>query len=227
VARTALVIVPAVSLTIAPVGDDLVALPERGAAELAGLSLRQLRYWAATDLVVPSILGIPAERGPRLYRFRDAVELLAGAALRERFTLQHVRRVVAHLRRAGYEHPLAELRFAVQGEEIYFLHPDGTWEGDRHPNQALLQHVVPLDELRDRIRLFVTAGRDRSRRGHIERRPGVLGRKPAFAGTRTPVAALFPYLERRASVERILEAFPHLTRADVTLARQQWRATAV
>jgi uncharacterized protein (DUF433 family) len=53
----------------------------------------------------------------------------------------------------------------------------------------------------------------------------VLGSKAVFAGTREPVAAVEAYLERGLPDERILEAFPELTREDVEAARQS-RASA-
>jgi uncharacterized protein (DUF433 family) len=48
----------------------------------------------------------------------------------------------------------------------------------------------------------------------------VLGYKPVFAGTRVPVAAVMPYLQRGLPVEEILEAFPQLTEKDIEVARQ-------
>ena len=61
--------------------------------------------------------------------------------------------------------------------------------------------------------------------GHVERRRGVLGSKAVFAGTRVPVAAVETYLERGLSEERILEAFPELTREDVEAARRSGAST--
>ena len=56
--------------------------------------------------------------------------------------------------------------------------------------------------------------------GHIERHRGVLGGKPVFVGTRVPLAAVEPYLARGPPDERILEAFPDLTREDLESARR-------
>ena len=66
-------------------------------------------------------------------------------------SLQTIRRVVRHLRSRGYDEPLRELRFATVGHEIYFQHPDGTWEGDLQPDQIILEKVIRLDPLRLRI----------------------------------------------------------------------------
>lgn len=209
----------------AHIDDSLVALTEAAAGRLAGVSTRRLRYWADTGLVRPGIQERLAPRTTvRLYGFQDLLELLVVAALLDqRFSLQQIRRVVAHLRRRGYEHPLAELRFATAGDEVYFQHPDGSWEGARKHDQHVLWQVLDLAVLRSRIREAASAKRPAATRGTVERRRKVLGSKPVFAGTRTPVSALFPYLERGYTTAKILEAFPHLSRKDVTAARTQLR----
>ena len=40
---------------MAPAGSDLLAFPDTRAARLAGVSLRRLRYWEESGLVVPSV----------------------------------------------------------------------------------------------------------------------------------------------------------------------------
>lgn len=206
------------------IDDSLFAFTETAATRLARVSKRQLRYWAETNLVRPSIASrIGPRTNPRLYSFDDLLALLVVAQLREQFSLQHIRRVVKYLRVHGYERPLAELRFAIEADQIYFQHPDGSWESDRRPGQVVLSHVIALEPLRQRIRDTATAPRERALRGSTEQRRNVLGSKPVFAGTRTPVEALFPYLQRRYSTDRILEAFPHLSREDVALARREFR----
>lgn len=206
------------------VEDSLIAFTETAAGRLAHVSPRQLRYWAETDLVRPSIVAADGTRTrSRLYAFDDLLALLIAAQLRERFSLQHIRRVVAYLGHEGYERPLSELRFAVEGKQIFFQHADGSWEGDRRHGQVVLSHVIELEPLRQRIRDTAAAPRERSLRGSIEKRRKVLGSKPVFSGTRTPVEALFPYLKRRYTTDKILEAFPHLSREDVSAARRQLR----
>jgi uncharacterized protein (DUF433 family) len=201
--------------------DALLALPIERAAKLAGVSVRRLRYWDQTALVVPSIKRTLGQRSTvRLYSFGDLIDLLVVALIiHEGITLRHVRKVVAYLRQRDYETPLRELRFAVYGEEIYFQHPDGSWEGGRQPNQLVLRHVIPLQEIVARIR--GSAERSPDAAGRVVRRRKVMGRQPVFDGTRIPVATIVGYLERGYSTERIIEAFPDLTPADVDEARKQ------
>jgi uncharacterized protein (DUF433 family) len=214
------------AVAVVEVVEDQVAVSERHAAKLSGFSVRRLRAWDARGLVGPSIKRQFSERNTvRLYAFDDIVELLVASALVDagRPPCQ-IRRVVEHLRERDYRAPLRELRFAVSGDRISFQHPDGLWEGDQAPDQVVLYQVLDLEAIKARIRRSVRPSREQEA-GHVERRRGVLGSKAVFAGTRVPVAAVEAYLERGLPDERILEAFPELTREDVEAARRS-RASA-
>jgi DNA-binding transcriptional MerR regulator len=90
----------------------------------------------------------------RLYRFDDLIELLVVATMRRSrgVTLQQVRRVVEHLRGRGYLAPLRELRYAVAGGEVFFQDEHGNWAGGRAPDQLVEHRVLPLEDIRARIR---------------------------------------------------------------------------
>jgi DNA-binding transcriptional MerR regulator len=187
--------------------EELLAFPDTRARQLAGVSMRRLRYWEETGLVVPSIRRqLSPKNTVRLYSFTDLLSLLVVTELRtERdMSLQHVRRVVEHLRSRGYQSPLRELTFATLGGEIYFQHPDGTWEGDLRPDQVVLEEVLRLDRLRSRI----TRAAER----------GVHASAPVFAGTRIRVSTVQDYLRHGYETGAILEAFPDLSVADVAEA---------
>jgi DNA-binding transcriptional MerR regulator len=103
--------------------EELLAFPDTRARKLARVSMRRLRYWEETGLVVPSVRRrLSPKNTVRLYSFQDLLALLVVAELRtERdMSLQHIRRVVEHLRSRGYQAPLRELTFATLGQEIYF-----------------------------------------------------------------------------------------------------------
>jgi uncharacterized protein (DUF433 family) len=206
------------------VPDDLIAMPVAAAARFAGVSQRQLRYWDETDLLSPGIKRRLSERNTvRLYTFPELVELRVVASLVHlRMPLRRIRTVVQYLRREGHEAPLRELRFAVAGRELFFQRPDGTWAGDRKPDQIVIDATIslPLDQYRAGIRRAARAARRRRDAGRIEQHRKVLGHKPVFAGTRVPVAAVMPYLQRGRLVEEILEAFPQLTEKDIEVARR-------
>ena len=201
--------------------EELMAFPEKRAAELAGVTPRKLLYWDLTNVVRPTIhRRLSIRTNVRLYNFEDMVALLVAAELRARgCSLQHVRKVVRHLRTRGYERPLAELQFATLGKEIYFRHPDGSWEGDRHPDQLVLRQVLDLDLIRDRIR--AGAGRPRGSYGQTERRRKTMGNKLVFADTRIPVETVVRWLVHERSETEILQAYPDLGPEDVEVARRQ------
>jgi DNA-binding transcriptional MerR regulator len=84
-------------------GGDLSAHPEnvgyRGptACAAAGITYRQLEYWARTGLVEPSALA--ANAPGRLYSFRDILMLRVIKRLRDTgVSLQQIRPAVSHLR---------------------------------------------------------------------------------------------------------------------------------
>lgn len=208
--------------------DQLIAFGDERAAQLVGVSLQTLRRWERLDFVRPSVVRRISERNTvRLYGFHDLEALLVVVTLRDqgRFSTQHIRQVVGRLQQS-YTQPLSELRFALDaaGDQIFFQHPDGTWEGSRKPNQVLLKQVLELDEIRAQIRRVARGDRGEEA-GKITRQRKVLGRRAVFAGTRVPVDTVVEYLEDGCDDATILEAFPRLTAADLDAAREHVAAS--
>ena len=207
--------------------EEVFVFPDIQARQLAGVSMRRLRYWEQVGLIVPSIKRRLSEHNMvRLYSYQDLLSLLVVSALRtERNTsLQKIRRIVSHLRSRGYQAPLRELRFATVGRQIYFQHPDGTWEGDLQPDQIVLVETILLDPLR--LRIDKAARRPANDAGHVEKRRGVHSSAPVFAGTRIRVATVQRYLQQGYGTAAILEAFPDLRVEDVDEARRQLAAAS-
>lgn len=199
--------------------ESVLALPADRAARLAGISAGQLQRWADQHIVEPTVVRrLSARRTVRLYGFGDLLALLVAAELRIRqnVSLQHLAAVVAHLRR-DYDRPLTELKFAVEGREIYFMHPDGTWQGGRRPDQIVIHQVINLKPLRARI--LAARERPADASGKVERTRGVRGSKPVFAGTRIPVATVRGYLDNGYSTADVLKAYPGLTAEDIDAVR--------
>jgi uncharacterized protein (DUF433 family) len=207
------------------ISEQHLAVPRETAAKLAGLSYRQVDYWAATGLVEATVDNqVTPGRRVRLYGFIELMALMVAAELRARgFSLQHIRKLVRHLKSRGFDEPLAELRWATsgkgRGKTIYIQFPDGTWEDGISPGQIVFHEILDLEPLRRRIK--VATQRDASTVGHVERRRGVLGSKPVVAGTRVPVDTVRRYLAAGRSVDDILRAFPVLTAADVEAVRTE------
>jgi len=208
---------------MAEVTGDMLAIPDKQAAKLAGITMRQLRYWEQTDLIVPSIKRRISPRNTvRLYGYQDLLGLLVAAELRNRISLQHIRRIITQLQDRGFADPLRELRFASRGNDVYFQYPDGSWSGDPNPDQVIFHQVIALEPLRERIP--AASRRDPGAIGKVVRRRGVLGGKPILAGTRIPVATIQRYLQAGYGTEAIIEEYPSMTPADIEAARHDTAA---
>lgn len=206
---------------MAEVTEDLLAFPDTRAARLAGISMRRLRYWEQHQLVVPSIKRQLSPRNTvRLYGYQDLLALLVVSTLRteREMSLQRIRRVVQHLRSRDYATPLRELRFATFGGEIYFQHPDGSWEGDLQPDQIVVHKAIRLEPLQLRIRRAVR--RPEETRGRVVSRRGVHASAPVFEGTRIRVSTVQGYLRHGFDTTAILNALPGLDAADVRVAER-------
>lgn len=206
---------------MAGAASDMLAVTDKTARRLARISMRQLRYWEKTGLVVPSVrYQVSKGKTVRLYGFEDLLELLVAAELRHRpgISLQHIRRLVVFLRKRDFSAPLRELKFATHGNHIYVQYPDGSWSGDPDPEQLIFRQAVDLDLVSARIQ---TAGaRDPAMQGKVVTRRGVQGGKPIFAGTRIPVGTVQRYLQAGYTTDTIIEEYPTLTPADVEAARR-------
>ncbi|HET9945634.1 MAG TPA: MerR family transcriptional regulator [Actinomycetes bacterium] len=105
--------------------DDLPVLPEdmgyRGptACSAAGITYRQLDYWARTGLVEPSIRSAAGSGSQRLYSFRDILVLKVVKRLLDTgVSLQNIRTAVSHLRERGVD-DLAQITLMSDGASVY------------------------------------------------------------------------------------------------------------
>jgi DNA-binding transcriptional MerR regulator len=105
--------------------DDDVELPEdigyRGpvACAAAGITYRQLDYWARTGLVEPSIRPASGSGTQRLYGFRDILVLkIVKRLLDTGVSLQQIRSAVQALRDRGVEE-LAQITLMSDGASVY------------------------------------------------------------------------------------------------------------
>jgi DNA-binding transcriptional MerR regulator len=106
-------------------GDDLATQPEgigyRGptACAAAGITYRQLDYWARTGLVEPSVRAAQGSGSARLYGFRDILVLKVVKRLLDTgISLQQIRAAVAHLRSRGTG-DLAKVTLMSDGVSVY------------------------------------------------------------------------------------------------------------
>jgi len=105
--------------------DDVSPLPSdlgyRGptACNAAGITYRQLDYWARTGLVEPSVRGATGSGTQRLYSFRDILLLkIVKRLLDAGISLQQIRTAVQHLRERGTE-DLTRVTLMSDGASVY------------------------------------------------------------------------------------------------------------
>jgi len=105
--------------------DDLPELREdegyRGptACRAAGITYRQLDYWARTGLVEPSVRSATGSGTQRLYGFRDILVLKVVKRLLDTgVSLQQIRTAISHLRERGVE-DLARITLMSDGASVY------------------------------------------------------------------------------------------------------------
>ena len=105
--------------------DDLPELREdlgyRGpaACKAAGITYRQLDYWARTGRVEPSVRGAHGSGSQRLYGFRDILVLKVVKRLLDTgVSLQQIRVAIQHLRERGVE-DLANVTLMSDGASVY------------------------------------------------------------------------------------------------------------
>ncbi len=105
--------------------DDLPTLDEdtgyRGptACRAAGITYRQLDYWARTGLVEPSVRSATGSGTQRLYGFRDILVLKVVKRLLDTgVSLQQIRVAIEHLRERGVE-DLAQITLMSDGASVY------------------------------------------------------------------------------------------------------------
>ncbi|WP_298039311.1 MerR family transcriptional regulator [uncultured Microbacterium sp.] len=102
-----------------PAMDDEVGYRGAVAARAAGITYRQLDYWARTELVVPTVRGANGSGSQRMYGFRDILVLkLVKRLLDTGISLQQIRIAVDQLRAAGIR-DLAGTTLMSDGASVY------------------------------------------------------------------------------------------------------------
>jgi DNA-binding transcriptional MerR regulator len=109
------------TLFAAPTGDAEEVFGYRGptACSAAGITYRQLDYWARTGLVVPTIRSASGSGSQRLYSFKDILVLKVVKRLLDAgVSLQNIRIAVDALRKRGVD-DLAQVTLLSDGTTVY------------------------------------------------------------------------------------------------------------
>jgi DNA-binding transcriptional MerR regulator len=161
-------------------GSDAV-IGYRGptACSAAGITYRQLDYWARTDLVVPSIRSASGSGSQRLYSFKDILVLKVVKRLLDAgVSLQNIRIAVDALRARGVD-DLARVTLLSDGTSVYEC--------------TSSEEVVDLLRGGQGVFGIAVSGALRELRGSLAHLPG----ERADGGESEPVPAAHDELSRR------------------------------
>ncbi|TWH72781.1 MerR family transcriptional regulator [Modestobacter roseus] len=107
------------ALSYDEVDTDEVGYRGPTACAAAGITYRQLDYWARTGLVAPSVRTATGSGTQRLYSFRDILVLKVVKRLLDTgVSLQNIRKAVDHLRTRGVK-DLANITLLSDGATVY------------------------------------------------------------------------------------------------------------
>ena len=95
----------------------------REAADIVGITYRQLDYWARTDLIRPSLADAKGSGSRRRYSYRDLVELkMIKTLLDSGQKLERVRAAFEYLRDLGDD--LSSVQLVIAGESVMLVRDD-------------------------------------------------------------------------------------------------------
>ena len=120
------------------------------AAEVVGITYRQLDYWARTDLVRPSLRDAAGSGSRRLYSYRDLLELKVIKALLDAgIRLEQVRKVFEYLKdNLGADVSSANL--VIQGGTVVLVRDDGELIDLVRKGQGVL-NILALASVKDTL----------------------------------------------------------------------------
>ena len=117
------------------------------AAEIVGITYRQLDYWARTDLVRPTLRDASGSGTRRMYSYRDLLELRTiKTRLDAGIRLESVRQVFKYLRdHLGGD--IASANLVIQGTRSVLVQSDGELVDLLHKGQGVL-NILPMGSVK-------------------------------------------------------------------------------
>jgi DNA-binding transcriptional MerR regulator len=123
----------------------------REAADIVGITYRQLDYWARTNLIRPSVADAKGSGSRRRYSYRDLIELkMIKTLLDAGQRLERVRQAFDYLRDLGDD--LTSVRLVIAGDSVVAVR-DGEDLIDvvnRYQGQGVL-NLLALDGLVEQV----------------------------------------------------------------------------
>jgi DNA-binding transcriptional MerR regulator len=122
----------------------------RRAAEIVGISYRQLDYWARTDLVRPSVTDAQGSGSRREYSYRDLLELkVIKTLLDSGIKLESVRQVFTYLREQLGE-DISAANLVISGKKSVLVKNGEELIDVLQHGQGVLS-VLPLAGVKDEV----------------------------------------------------------------------------
>lgn len=119
------------------------------AAEVVGISYRQLDYWARTNLVRPSSLDATGSGSRRVYTYRDLLELRVIKNLLDAgIKLESVREVFNYLRN-HVDTEIAAAHIVISGQSVVLCQGDQLVDVLRNGQGVL--NVLPLSGVKEQV----------------------------------------------------------------------------
>jgi DNA-binding transcriptional MerR regulator len=120
------------------------------AAEVVGITYRQLDYWARTDLVRPSLADAKGSGSRRRYSYRDLLELKTIKRLLDSgIKLENVREVFSYLRE-NLEMDITTANLVIQGTTTVLIQTDGELIDLVKKGQGVL-NILPMAGVKQEI----------------------------------------------------------------------------
>lgn len=121
------------------------------AAEIVGISYRQLDYWARTDLIRPSVADAAGSGSRRQYSYRDLLELkVVKSMLDAGIKLESVRTAFEYLRENLGE-DIASARLVIGGGRAVLVRDDAELLDVIKSGQLVMTSLLSLDGVQAEI----------------------------------------------------------------------------
>ena len=133
-----------------PVVDDSTGFSGRRAAEIVGITYRQLDYWARTDLIRPSLADAAGSGTRRSYSYRDLLELKVVKNLLDAgIKLESVREAFTYLREHLGE-DVASVNLVISGHRSVLVRTGEEIVDLLREGQGVL-NILPLAGVKDEV----------------------------------------------------------------------------
>ena len=130
------------------------------AAQIAGITYRQLDYWARTNLIRPSLSDAKGSGSRRSYEYRDLLELKVIKQLLDAgIKLESVREVFNYLR-SHVDTEIAAAHIVISGKAVVLCQGDQLVDVVRNGQGVL--NVLPLANIKSDVDTMIVSLADRN-----------------------------------------------------------------